>query len=216
MSKKVFYGGIAVAIAVFLVIVSNLIRGCTERRKVELEQQVAILKEEFIPMEFEISKYDDSEIKLKSVFYDLEGKKVGSQSVQLTGNELNFDFQVIKLSDSSFLFFPCGIYSELISINDSIKILQAYDHNGFPKIYNGILEAVDEKGKKLDSASKSSISDDIKLYYEAAKSGISDFSNTEAHGVAVHDIKNIAQFKKGFVYKVICHPHTGGVEIVKS
>ena len=33
---------------------------------------------------------------------------------------------------------------------------------------------------------------------------------------AVHELKNISRFKKGFVYNVLCHPHTGGIEIVKA
>lgn len=216
MSKKVKYGSIALAVAILLVLVSNMIRSCTERQKVELQQQISVLTEQFIPMRFEISKYNDSEIKLKTVFYDLNDKKVGSQSVQLQGNELNFDFQVIKLSDSSFIFFPCGIYSELIAINDSIKVFDSYNDKGFPKIYNGILEIKDQNGKKLDSASKNAISDEIQLYFSMVKDGITQFGENEAHGVAVHDIKNVSQFKKGFVYKVICHPHTGAVEIVKE
>ena len=215
MSKKVKFGFIAVAIAVFLVLITNLIHGCTERKKVELEQQIDFLQEEFSPMAFEISKTNNSEIKFKIVFYDINGNKVGSQVLKLTGEELNFDFQVIKLSDKSFLFFPCGVYTEQIAINDAAKITDAYNDNGFPKIYNGLLELEDEKGKKLDLASKNNITDSIKMYYAMVMDGQTEF-DTDAHGVAVHDIKNVYEFKKGFVYEVICHPHTGGIEIIRK
>lgn len=202
MSKKVKFGFIAVAVAIVLVMLSNIIRGCSERKKVELEQQIDFLTEDFSPMAFEISKNSNSEIKLKTVFYDIEGNKVGSQNVKLNGEELNFDFQVIKLSDKSFIFFPCGIYTEQIAINDAVKIAESYNNDGFPEIYNGILELEDDKGKKLDLTSKNTITETLEMYFSMVMDGQTEF-DTEAHGVAVHDIKNVSQFKKGFVYEVI-------------
>lgn len=215
MSKKVKYGFIAVIVAVLLVMLSNVIRGCSERRKVELEQQIDFLTEEFSPMAFEISKNSNSEIKFKVVFYDINGNKVGDKVLKLDGEELNFDFQVIKLSDKSFLFFPCGIYTDQIPLNDAVNITDAYNNGGFPEIYNGLLELEDENGKKLDLASKTNITDSIEMYFSMVMDGQTEFA-TDAHGVAVHDIKKVYEFKKGFVYQVICHPHTGGIEIIKK
>lgn len=36
---------------------------------------------------------------------------------------------------------------------------------------------------------------------------------TNQYGSAVHDMQGISEFKKGYVYSVVCHPHTGGIEI---
>lgn len=197
MSKKSKIKIIIFSILAVLVIGSTFLLNFTSQKKDNLLQQIAVLQEEISPLEFEISSKNDGEIKLRTVFYDLNGKKVGSQNIKVTGEELNFDFQVIKLAEDSFLFFPCGIYTEQIALADSVKVFDAYNNGGFPEIYNGI------ENEKLN------------LYFQLTMDGKKDF-DADVHGIAVHDIKNISQFKKGFVYKVICHPHTGAIEIIRK
>ena len=217
MDKKIKIGGIsALGVAILLVIVTNIIHSHSEEKLIKLEEQVTYLTEEFTPMEFEISKYDDGEIKLKTVFYDLEGEKVGNQTLKLMGNELNFDFQVINIAPESYIFFPCGLYTDEMAIADSEKVFDAYNKNDFPRIYSGITEVKDKDGKEINKASKKEITDQLSLYFKLTMDGVTEFSEADTHGVAVHDIKNVSSFKKGFVYKVVCHPHTGAIEIVKK
>lgn len=217
MNKKIKIGGlITFAVVVILVVVTNIIHSASEKNIVELTEHIAYLEEEFTPMEFEISKYNDGDIKLKCVFYNMDGKKVGSKNVALNGNELNFDINVVKMDEDSFIFFPCGIYSEEMALADSIKIYDAYNDDGEPEIYEGITDIENDNGKKLSKKSKESIMEELKLYFALMISNESPNSTKEVHGVAVHDIKNVNSFKKGFVYKVVCHPHTGAVEIVRK
>ena len=217
MDKKIKIGGIsALGVAILLVIVTNIIHSHSEEKLVKLEEQVTYLTEEFTPMEFEISKYNNGEIKLKSVFYDMEGGKVGNKTFNLKGNELNFDFQVINIAPESYLFFPCGLYTDEMAMADSIKVFDAYNKNDFPEIYEGITEVKDKEGKEINKASKKEIEEQLSLYFKLTMDGVSEFTQADAHGVAVHDIKNVSSFKKGFVYKVVCHPHTGAIEIVKK
>jgi hypothetical protein len=35
----------------------------------------------------------------------------------------------------------------------------------------------------------------------------------EQFGSAVHNMPGISEFKKGYTYSIVCHPHTGGIEI---
>ena len=216
MNKKFKIGSlIALAVAILLVIVTNIIHKASEKNLVMLEEQVTYLTEEFTPMEFEISKYNDGVIKLKTVFYDMDGKKVGSDNINLKGNELNFDFNVIKLNEGSYLFFPCGLYTEDMALVDSYKVFDAYTKDEFPLIYRGLVDVKDTEGNKINKESKESIENEIKTYFNITKNGEVANAATPMHGVAVHDIKNVNSFKKGFIYKVICHPHTGAVEIVR-
>lgn len=215
MSKKVQYGLIAVVVAIIFVLTANIIRSCTERRKVDLEQQIAYIADQIAPMEFEITKKTESEIKLKIMFYDLEGNKIGTDSIKLLGSELNFDFQVFKLSDKSFLCFPYSLYSDKIDINNAIKLTDFYNQKDFPKIYAGIVDIKDEKGKKIDSASKAQIQETLKIYFSIVNNNQTEF-DAESQSIVVHDIKNVNQFEKGFTYSVKFYPHTGSVQIIRK
>lgn len=215
MSKKVQYCSLAIIVAIVLVLITNIIHSCTQRKKVELEQQIEFLADDFTPMSFEVSKSKDSEIKLKTVFYNLDGKKISSESIKLSGQELNFDFQVVKLSDKSYLFFPCGIYTDQVSIVDATKVFDYYNKDGFPEIYKGIDKLKNDDGKRPDYASRSKIIDTVKLYFSMATGNQSDFA-TDTTSVAVHDMKNVNQLQKGDVYKVVCNPHSGDIRIIKE
>ena len=130
----------------------------------------------------------------------------------MSGNELHFDFEVIQFSDKAFIFFPCGVYTDTMAQINEAKIFGDYEKKGFPRIYNGML-FYDKDGKPLDEEGKSQIKEQLSNYFAIACKGGS-VSQTEQHGVAVHDLQTLSEFKKGFVYKVVCHPHSGGIEIV--
>lgn len=220
-SRSVFYycimkkKGIFV-FAAFLIVLAICV-GCIlkyqERVIAKLEDQIQYLEEEFVPMKFEIQEKKNSTIAVKIKYYDMTGAEVGSSQVKLSGDELNFDFQVIKFSDKAFIFFPCGVSSDAVALVDETKIFSDYDKDGFPRIYDG-MNFFDDEGNALEKDGVEQVRSQLSMYYAIAGKG--EVSNkTEQHGVIVHDLKSLSEFKKGFVYKVVCHPHSGGIEIVK-
>ena len=201
-------GKIIAIILVILLIVGGVLFGvnrCQAGEIKTLEQQVEYLETEFVPMEFEITKKSDSEIKLKAIFYDLEGDKVGSKSIKIEGNELNIDFRTKKISENGYIFFPYGIYSDKVPMLESIKLYDEYDNKGFPAIYNGITDVKDNEGEELNRKSKKFIEEQLEVEFY-------DIKNVESGGVALHDLENISNFKKNTIYKVVCHPSTGTLD----
>ena len=205
-----------VFIFVVLVVALGVCVGCIlkfqERIIANLEDQIQYLEEEFVPMKFEIQERKNSFVSVKVKYYDMTGAEVGSSEVKLNGDELNFDFEVVKFSEKAYIFFPCGVYTDTMARVDETKIFGDYDDSGFPKIYKG-MQFFDKDGKALSKDGVDQVKEQLATYFAIACKG-EVASKTEQHGVAVHDLKAISEFKKGFVYKVICHPHSGGIEIV--
>ena len=195
-------------VVVILLIVGGVLFGvnrCQAGEIKTLEEHVEYLEKEYVPMEFEITKKSDSEIKLKAIFYDLDGDKVGSKSIKIEGNELNIDFRTRKISENGYLFFPYGIYSDKVPMSESIKLYDEYDDNGFPAIYNGITDIKDDEGEKLNKKSQKFIEEQLEVEFLNIK-------NVESGGIALHDLENISDFKKNTIYKVVCHPSSGTLD----
>ena len=183
--------GVIFIIVLALIILGAVLFGvnrCQEEDIKTLEQQVEYLETEYVPMEFEITKKTDPEIKLKAIFYDLEGDKVGSKAIKIEGKELNIDFRIKKISENGYLFFPYGIYSDKVPMSESIKLYDEYDDNGFPAIYNGIIDVKDKEGEELNRKSKKVIKDQLEVEFLNIK-------NVESGGIALHDLENISNFK---------------------
>ena len=127
MSKKSLF--VLLVFIVILVLAATV--GCIlkfqEKIIAQLEDQIQYLEEEFVPMKFEIREKKDSNISVKIKYYDMTGEEVGSSEVKLSGNELHFDFEVIKFSDKAFIFFPCGVYTDTIAQIDETKIFSDYE-----------------------------------------------------------------------------------------
>ena len=211
MEKKVVIGVCAVVAILLLFGITKSCLSCSQKKITELSEQVESLKEDCVPMQFEIIKRKDSKIKVKVVFCDVvSGKKVSkAKTFDLDGNELNIDFQVVKLAKKNFIFFPCGLYSDKIPLAESVSLCDLYDKKGFPEIYNGIVDLNAKKSARKD------LTEELSTYFEFVKSGDQSLLK-EQYGTAVHDLKHVRQFKKGQIYNVLCHPHTGGIEIVKA
>ena len=195
-------------VVVILLIVGGVLFGvnrCQAGEIKTLEEHVEYLEKEYVPMEFEITKKSDSEIKLKAIFYDLDGDKVGSKSIKIEGNELNIDFRTRKISENGYLFFPYGIYSDKVPMSESIKLYDEYDDNGFPAIYNGITDIKDDEGEKLNKKSQKFIEEQLEVEFLNIK-------DAESGGIALHDLENISDFKKNTIYKVVCHPSSGTLD----
>lgn len=194
--------------------VTKICLSCSEKRIADLTEQVEALKEDCVPMRFEILKKKDSQITVKVAFYDIvTGNKVGkSDTFELNGEELNVDFQIIKLSPNNFIFFPSGLYTDMIPLAESKPLYKLYEKQGFPLIYEGIADTSSKAGKK-------NLKQELCQYLALSTTLVNtekESGKKELYGTSIHDFKTISQFKKGFVYKVLCHPHTGGIEIVKE
>ena len=141
-----------VFIFVVFLIVLGVCVGCIlkfqERIIAKLEEQIQYLEEEFVPMKFEIQERKNSFVSVKVKYYDMTGAEVGLSEVKLNGDELNFDFQVVKFSEKAFIFFPCGVYTDTMALVDETKIFGDYESDGFPKIYNG-MSFFDKDGKPI-------------------------------------------------------------------
>lgn len=209
MKKYVIVVG---ALILLICTIGIVLHSCTEKKIAALEDQIAYLEKTMIPLRFKILSKNDSGIKVVVSTYDLDGEKVGSKEYTVPGNELHVDTRVIKLSNGEHLFFPYGLYSDSMAMKDAFPIYDIYDKDGYPAIYSN-LEG--HSKEDLDKNSVIAIYTEVKDYFTVAKGDMTE-SMKNMHGVAVHDLQSLADFKIGFVYQLLCHPHSGAVEIVRE
>lgn len=209
MKKYVIVVGVVILL---MCIMGVMLRSCTEKKVAALEDQIVYLEKTMVPLRFKILSKNDSGIKVVVSTYDLDGEKVGSKEYTVSGNELHVDTRVIKLSNGEHLFFPYGLYSDSMAMKDAFPIYDIYDKDGYPAIYSN-LEG--HSKEDLDKDSVIAIYTEVKDYFTLAKDSMTE-SMKNMHGVAVHDLQSLADFKIGFVYQLLCHPYSGGVEIVRE
>ena len=101
----------------------------------------------------------------------------------------------------TYLFFPEKVFTDRIPPADGIIISGEYNNNDFPAIY-------DESG--LSENDRKVVSDLYKIILEKEPIIIEHF------GSAVHDLKTISELKTGFIYKLVCHQSSGGMEIERD
>lgn len=181
---------------------------------VELEDQIQYLEEDFTPLKFEITEKNAGSMLVKIKFYDITGKECGNTEVNLKGEELNFDVETVQFSNGSYLFFPKGVYTSSMKIADEVLVCSVYGNEGFPLIYRG-MEMRNKDGKALDRQGEEQVNTQLSSLYGSVCNGLA-ISSTENHGVSVHELLSISEFKKGCVYRIMCHPAKGGIEIVRD
>lgn len=169
-----------------------------EKRIALLELKILDLKREFVPMRFRVVSRDENSLQVDIRFYDMEGKSVGTSFVSLPGSQLYVDVGVVKHGNNGFLFFPSSIFTQEIAAQNAMSLLEIYNDNGFPAIYNQW-----EVGKVGQFY--------LRRLYQSLRKGVKKHI---LYGSAVHDIKDIAELQVGLVYDVVCHLKQGGVEIV--
>lgn len=190
-----------------------------EERVLNLENMVAQLEDEFIPVKFKIQKNKKGEALIKILFLDLCGDKIKEGDLSLIGDEIYFDFQVVKLSDGKnisskelsleqYMFFPYKIYSEYLEPANGIDLCNFYDSKNFPLIYTGFENYLIDSNKKYEKSYSEKIS---QTFSYIVNGDLEKLSNQ--FGSAVHDIQGIYEFKSGYTYSIVCHTHTGGIEI---
>ncbi|MEE1290057.1 MAG: hypothetical protein UHW86_03375 [Spirochaetota bacterium] len=223
MNKKVniiITFGIILIFCLFLFFLSCNIQKRQEQKIANLENMIANLKDELIPIKFKAEKKNDKTF-IRLLFLDLAGNKIKDEKLSLTGNEIHFDFQVVKLCDKKiasgknknqtseqFLFYPYKIYSENIKPNDGIDLCRLYNKNNFPSIYKGFESFLNEDNKKYSNAYSKKLTQTFEYILNDELGKLA-----EQFGSAVHNMPGISEFKKGYTYSIVCHPHTGGIEI---
>ena len=166
-------------------------------------------------MKFEIVKKSTSSTEIKVAFYDISGNLIGTSTVTIPAGEIHLDTRVVQLAEKSFIFFPYGFYTDEIALKDAIKIYNYYDKNDYPLIYTGIENLLNNNLEELGEKSKENIINELKTTFkEVKKSGYE--TDKVSHGIAIHELQSIVDFRLGYIYKVLCHPHTGAVEIVEE
>ena len=203
-------GGIAGAILIIFVgcaIISN-----HQKEEIDtLEKVVSELKEEICPLQFKVLKSKNREIQIEVKYLDLEGKEASKrQSYNLSGEEIHFDFTVIKLNEKNYLFFPKTLYTNTIAPENGTNLTAHYSEKAYPVIYNKLEKFV----KTDDSKNLKLYKEEISHLFSLVESENVDMIN-DKFGNAVHNMNGITEFKKGYSYKIICHPHTGSIEIQK-
>ena len=211
--KKIVLPACVVAAVSLLAVGTKLYVERTGRKVAELQERVSYMKEECVPMRFEIAWKRDSRMQVKVSMYDvMTGQKVGrSGSFELPGEELHVDFQVVRLSEGNFIFFPCGLYTDAMALAQSEKLYSLYDENGFPSIYGASIGGR-EDGTEIGQEDRVALGKEFSAYFARVKDGGDDGADGQ-YGTALHELRSISQFKSGFVYSVLCHPHTGGIDL---
>lgn len=200
---------------------NKIIQKKQEQKIANLENMIADLKDELIPIKFKVEKIKHDKTFIRLLFLDLAGNKIKEEKLSLTGNEIHFDFQVVKLRDKKiasgknknqtleqFLFYPYKIYSENIKPNDGIDLCRLYNKNNFPSIYKGFESFLNEDNKKYSNAYSKKLTQTFEYILNDELGKLA-----EQFGSAVHNMPGISEFKKGYTYSIVCHPHTGGIEI---
>ena len=177
-----------------------------QKAKIEsLQTEISALKEELIPVRFKILDKTDSSVTVEMRFYDADDKEISIKKLRMNGTELTFDFNVVKMKNNrksdTYLFFPEKVFTDRIPPADGIIISGEYNNNDFPAIYDA--SGLSENDRKV-------VSNLYKIILEKEPIIIEHF------GSAVHDLKTISELKTGFIYQLVCHQSSGGMEIERD
>jgi hypothetical protein len=173
---------------------------CIENQKEkikQLEDKIALLKEEHIPIRFKISEKTNDSIKLVLKFYNADNEEFNKMETKLSGQELSFDFYIVPVKDK-YVAFPSKLFSNVIAASNGIDLYNFYNKDGFPQVF---------ESKNMDSDLKTGLQN----LFEQIKAGQIDSINHN-FGNMVHDIKDLKAFMPDMVYSIVCHTK-GGIEI---
>jgi len=163
-----------------------------------LESSIAALKEEYIPLRFQVMARSGGGIETKMKFFDAEGKLISVAEHSMKGESFFLDFVSVPVG-KSHLAFPKAAFTEAIPAELGASLFSYYDKDGFPEIF---------AAQGLDQRTRDSLT---ALFFKL-KLGQQPGSS---FGNAVHDIKEFKTFELGTVYKVVTR-QKGGIEIVED
>lgn len=176
---------------------------CVEKQEKQikkLENNIALLQTENIPVKFKILEKTEDSLKLMVKFYNADKKEINHFTKILKGQELSFDFYVVPVKDK-YVAFPAKIFTDKIAADDGIILYDYYNHNGYPYIFY-------QKNINKD------LYNGLKEVYQNIRLGKLD-SVSEHFGNMVHDIKNFNSFLPDNIYSIVVHTK-GGIEIIEE
>ncbi|MEN8120773.1 MAG: hypothetical protein ABFS35_10520 [Bacteroidota bacterium] len=198
MKKNNYLLGFAVVL-ISLIFISSCAE--TQKNKIkQLEENIALLKEESIPLRFKILEKANDSISLVVKFYNADNKEINKIEQTLHGEELSFDFYVVPVKDR-YVAFPSKIFTDKMAANDGMILYEYYNKEGYPAIFNS-------------SEINPELYEGLKDVYLKVKSGQLDSLN-EHFGNMVHDIKEFKSFLPENVYSIVTHTK-GGIEIIEE
>jgi hypothetical protein len=195
--------GLKTFIVIFLLIA--LAFGCLsmliiyQRSRLDgLKEAIAALEEETVAVRFKILERGPDGISFRLRFYDRDGTEVGSAEKKYEGQSLFIDFQVVK-AESGYIAFPERAFTDKVAANQGLSLTSAYDRGGFPAI-------MDKKG----------IAPSAKKVFTSLFLSVKQGRALEASfGSAVHDVKDLAGFDVGSVYRIVSRKK-GGIEVLED
>lgn len=198
MKKLIFVLLTAVAIAFGVVF---LFKGftCNQKKQIEkLEETIAFLKKENIPIRFKKLEQKDGYIQVAVKFYDADGKTIKKIERKLIGDELQFDFFVAYIN-GQYVAFPSKLFTDKIAPSDGESLVDHYDIKGFPQIFyfKGIKDDLKEGLKDLFTRFKNNEIDESDLYF----------------GSMVHDLAGLKSFDVGETFRIVTRTK-GGIEVI--
>jgi hypothetical protein len=163
-----------------------------------LEDSIAAMKEESVPLRFQVTARSGGGIETKLKFYDADGKEIAVAERAMKGESLFLDFVSVPVG-GRFLSFPKAAFTEAIPAEKGLDLLGYYDSGGFPMVFAA--EGMDRRSH-----------DGLAALFLKLKLGNEPGGS---FGNAVHDVKQFKSFDIGTVYKVVTRMK-GGIEIMED
>lgn len=197
------YPKLLIALILVLGIISVGYFACIEKQEkkiLSLEENIVKLKESHTPIRFKIVDKTDETIALVMKFYNADNKEINKLETELEGQELSFDFYVVKVKDK-YVAFPSKLFSNTIAASKGKPLYSWYNNDGYPEIYFA---------KNIDKDLYNGLKE---VYQKLINDQIDSLENS--FGNMVHDIKDFKAFTPETVYSIVTHSK-GGIEIVEE
>jgi len=169
-----------------------------EKQIKTLEDSIAELQAEYVPLKFMIIARDAQSLTVRFRLYNLAGDELGLVETSLPGRQLFFDFLAAPRK-TGWLIFPYRIFTDRMAPEQGTHLEAIVCPAGIPLTYTGgnfSSEALQELGA---------------LY----RSLVRGDPIPGAFGNAVHDVAELSSFNVNVVYKIVARKK-GGIEILED
>ncbi len=199
--KKIVKYTIYIVIVIFLfVAVMYGVNYFQDSRIRKLKATIEDLKSEFVPIRFKVISYENGHINVAIKFYDSDNNEIVRKELYLKGEQLSFDFLVVKINDK-YLAFPYKIFTDQIAPDDGEQVFQYYEKDEFPQIYYH---------QDINQELETSIAD---VYLKIKDKKIEEIE--EIFGSMVQDIRKQNRFREKQIYKIVIRTK-GGIEVLED
>ncbi len=176
----------------------SVIRSMQKAKLASLEDGIAALQEETVPMRFMVLSRNGTTLSVRLKFYNLAGDEFAAMDTELEGEQLYLDFLAVPYG-KTWIAFPDRVFTELVAPEAGLDLQPLVAPAMGPRTYTG---------GSLDGRALI----EIGTLYSALQSGQPVHG---AFGNAVHDIAQLGSFRVGQVYKIVIRKK-GGLEILEE